>query len=110
MPSTKHIESRILDFPEPLRPVTALKVGSQPEMTVLWLYDLKLKGHVRCFVMLHKDTMYLPVYDKFNNLHVDCMLPLHESLREQYHYARATCPYETKPTKCLRYLNRKDVN
>jgi hypothetical protein len=28
MPSTKHIESRMFDFPEPLRPVMALKCGS----------------------------------------------------------------------------------
>lgn len=30
IPSTKHIASRILDFPEPLRPVIALKDSSNP--------------------------------------------------------------------------------
>lgn len=34
MPSTKHIESRMFDLPDPLRPVIALNVGSQPEITV----------------------------------------------------------------------------
>jgi len=30
IPRTKHIASRMLDLPEPLRPVMALKEGSQP--------------------------------------------------------------------------------
>jgi hypothetical protein len=31
----------MFDFPEPFRPVMALKVGSQPVMTVRTAYDLK---------------------------------------------------------------------
>lgn len=34
MPRTKHIESSMLDFPLPLRPVMELKLSSQPLMTV----------------------------------------------------------------------------
>ena len=34
MPSTKQMESRMLDFPEPLSPVIELNVLSHPEMTV----------------------------------------------------------------------------
>ena len=41
MPSTKQMASRMLDFPLPFRPVTALNSGSQPEMTVRFGYDLK---------------------------------------------------------------------
>lgn len=41
IPKTKHIESRIFDFPLPLRPVMELKVSSHPEMTVRTAYDLK---------------------------------------------------------------------
>lgn len=41
MPNTKHIESRILDFPLPFKPVIALNDGSKPLMTVRLPYDLK---------------------------------------------------------------------
>ena len=41
IPSTKHIASRIFDFPLPLRPVMELKVSSHPPMTVRTAYDLK---------------------------------------------------------------------
>lgn len=41
MPSTKQMESRMLDLPEPLSPVMALKEGSKPETTVRVAYDLK---------------------------------------------------------------------
>ena len=41
IPSTKHIESKIFDLPEPFRPVIELKLSSQPLMTVLTAYDLK---------------------------------------------------------------------
>lgn len=41
MPSTKQMESRMLDFPEPLSPVMALKDGSKPDTTVRVAYDLK---------------------------------------------------------------------
>lgn len=34
IPNTKHIASKIFDLPDPLRPVIALKDGSQPEMVV----------------------------------------------------------------------------
>lgn len=35
------MESRMLDFPLPLRPVMALKSGSNPIISVLCAYDLK---------------------------------------------------------------------
>jgi hypothetical protein len=41
MPRTKQMESRMLDLPEPLRPVMALKDGSKPDTTVRVAYDLK---------------------------------------------------------------------
>jgi len=41
IPRTKHIASRIFDFPLPLRPVIELKLSSQPLMTVRTAYDLK---------------------------------------------------------------------
>lgn len=41
MPNTKQMESRILDFPEPFKPVMALNSGSQSLITVRVAYDLK---------------------------------------------------------------------
>ncbi len=40
-PSTKQMASRMLDFPEPLKPVIALNWGSKSGITVLVAYDLK---------------------------------------------------------------------
>lgn len=40
IPRTKHIASRILDFPDPLRPVMALNEASHPVMVVRTGYDL----------------------------------------------------------------------
>ena len=34
MPSTKQMESKMLDFPEPFRPVMALNCVSKPDTTV----------------------------------------------------------------------------
>jgi hypothetical protein len=41
IPNTKHIASRMLDLPEPFRPVMALKEGSHPTIWVRTGYDLK---------------------------------------------------------------------
>jgi len=41
MPSTKQMESRMLDLPEPFRPVMALNWGSNPATTCRCAYDLK---------------------------------------------------------------------
>jgi hypothetical protein len=41
IPRTKHIASKMLDFPDPFRPVIELKLSSHPEMTVRTAYDLK---------------------------------------------------------------------
>ena len=41
MPSTKQIESRMLDFPLPLRPVMALNFGSKLGIVTRVAYDLK---------------------------------------------------------------------
>ena len=41
MPMRKQIASRMLLLPEPLRPVMALKAGSNPLISVRWPYDLK---------------------------------------------------------------------
>ncbi len=41
IPKTKQIASRMLDLPEPLRPVMALNDGSHPVICVLTGYDLK---------------------------------------------------------------------
>lgn len=41
IPRTKHIASRMFDFPLPLRPVMELKLSSHPLMTVRTAYDLK---------------------------------------------------------------------
>lgn len=40
MPRTKQMASRMLDFPDPFRPVTALKDPSKPEIAVRTGYDL----------------------------------------------------------------------
>jgi hypothetical protein len=40
IPRTKQMASRMLDLPEPLRPVIALKDASQPEIVVRTGYDL----------------------------------------------------------------------
>lgn len=47
IPSTKQIASRMLDLPEPLRPVMALNDGSQSLIWVLTGYDLKPKVNSR---------------------------------------------------------------
>lgn len=44
IPRTKHIASRILDLPEPFRPVIALKDESHPVICVRTGYDLKPIG------------------------------------------------------------------
>ncbi len=52
IPSTKQIESRMLDFPDPLRPVMALKDASKPETCVRTGYDLKpsmMSSSIRIF-------------------------------------------------------------
>ena len=41
MPRTKHIASRMLDLPDPLRPVMALNEESHPVICVRTGYDLK---------------------------------------------------------------------
>lgn len=41
MPNTKHIESRMLDLPLPLRPVIALNCGSKAGTVTRCAYDLK---------------------------------------------------------------------
>ncbi len=41
IPRTKHIASRILDFPLPFNPVIELKLSSHPLITVRTAYDLK---------------------------------------------------------------------
>lgn len=41
IPSTKHIASKMLDLPDPFRPVIELKLSSHPEITVRTAYDLK---------------------------------------------------------------------
>ena len=46
IPKTKHIASRMLDLPDPLRPVMALKEGSHPVIWVLTGYDLKPKSRL----------------------------------------------------------------
>jgi hypothetical protein len=40
IPRTKHIASRMLDLPEPFKPVMALNEGSQPVIWVRTGYDL----------------------------------------------------------------------
>lgn len=76
MPRTKHIESRMLDLPEPLRPVMELKDSSlrgvrrsvgrlllftyQPEITVRTAYDLKPYEIVRLIIWLtDKESAHL---------------------------------------------------
>lgn len=41
IPRTKHIASRMLDLPEPFKPVMALNEASQPVIWVRTGYDLK---------------------------------------------------------------------
>lgn len=57
IPRTKHIESRILDFPLPFRPVIELKVSSQPLMTVRTAYDLKPSMTISTTLMLTVVTL-----------------------------------------------------
>ena len=67
IPSTKQIESRIFDFPLPLRPVIALNMGSNPSMTVRLAYDctsIKIKWMVvlyaaRC-ALVHEQRAFNP--------------------------------------------------
>jgi len=75
IPNTKHIESRIFDFPDPLRPVIELKLSSQPLITVRTAYDLKPS-------MTTSMTLILP-------LHCQCDSPM--SNRVLRHYKRDRC-------------------
>ncbi len=52
IPRTKHIASRIFDFPLPLRPVMELKVSSHPLITVRTAYDLKPSMTISTTLML----------------------------------------------------------
>jgi hypothetical protein len=52
MPRTKQMESRMLDLPDPLRPVMALKKGSKPDTTVRVAYDLKPSRHISLMYIL----------------------------------------------------------
>ena len=45
IPSTKQIESKMFDLPEPFNPVIALNNGSNPGTTVRLAYDLKPSMH-----------------------------------------------------------------
>jgi hypothetical protein len=53
IPRTKHIASRMLDFPEPLRPVMALKEESHPVIWVRTGYDL---NPIQTIESLYNDT------------------------------------------------------
>ena len=52
IPKTKHIASRIFDFPLPLRPVIELKLSSHPLITVRIAYDLKPSITISTTLML----------------------------------------------------------
>lgn len=52
IPRTKHIASRIFDFPLPLRPVMELKLSSHPLITVRTAYDLKPSITISMTLML----------------------------------------------------------
>lgn len=52
IPRTKHIASRIFDFPLPLRPVIELKLSSHPLITVRTAYDLKPSMTISTTLML----------------------------------------------------------
>lgn len=76
IPRTKHIESKMFDFPLPLRPVIELKLSSlewcqcgaryrkslfthHPEMTVRTAYDLKPWDMIRCVVACIRSYTYV---------------------------------------------------
>ncbi len=48
-PSTKQMASRMLDFPEPFRPVIALKEESHPVIVVRPGYDLNPNTHLSLY-------------------------------------------------------------
>jgi hypothetical protein len=52
MPSTKQMESKMLDLPEPFRPVMALKNGSKLGTAVRCAYDLKPSTTISSIYML----------------------------------------------------------
>lgn len=84
MPRTKHIASRIFDFPLPFKPVIELKLSSlvscqlvgydigmfahHPEMTVRTAYDLKPCDLIRYMVALTVNDTY--VYYHFDYSHI----------------------------------------
>ena len=58
MPSTKQMASRMLDLPDPLSPVIALKRGSNPGTVTREAYDLKPSMMISemCMVRVRRDS------------------------------------------------------
>lgn len=57
MPSTKQMASRMLDLPDPLSPVIALKRGSKPGTTTRDAYDLKPSMVISEMCMVEKSLV-----------------------------------------------------
>ena len=68
-PRTKAIASKMLDLPDPLRPVMALKEGSQSVIWVLSGYDLNPR---ECFRLTERtEKVRLTFEDQFFDPHSD---------------------------------------
>lgn len=57
IPRTKHIESRIFDFPLPFRPVIELKLSS------LWIISMFLGDIVSVAIVYHPEMTVRTAYD-----------------------------------------------
>lgn len=60
IPKTKQIESKMLDLPDPFKPVMALKNGSKPETTVLVAYDLNPSKQISLIYMVTTESKKFP--------------------------------------------------
>ena len=54
--TTKQMESRMFDFPDPFRPVIALNFGSKRPITVRCAYDLKPSTMISMIRMVREGT------------------------------------------------------
>lgn len=70
IPRTNAIASRMLDLPDPLRPVIALKDGSQSVIVVRTGYDLNPKDNLSSFlILLERNKTVLTLENEFFNPH-----------------------------------------
>ena len=66
--TTKQMESRMFDFPDPFRPVIALNFGSKRPITVRCAYDLKPSTMISMIRMVREGTRTKVHFNRLKNV------------------------------------------